>query len=347
MAGSTPYFYLRDPHGDIVGSVTTAAAYQTTRSFDSFGKTLATSQVSGSQPVLGYQGDLTDPVTNLVDEGTRYYMPTTDRFMTRDSVAGDPRNPMSLNRFAYGDMNPITMSDPTGMAGCDNQTGRCGTGYTNNKGQYVHQNPDGTKSVSGSGGYYDSTDTSQYVEPVPAPPAPAPQPSLFSRAVHNVAESVIARTPIGAAMTEYEIGRAYVTGHPPDYLTLNVNGGDLAGGTLDLTLTRDGGFYFGGGPGVFTEGGGGSLSAGWIDGSGATTAAQRDNFVHGWSVQAGGSVPVPGLPVNAAGQEVWGQPGRFGWSSTGHEIGIGNKSDPYAYATGTYQWRLPFNGPSW
>ena len=116
---TNPFFYLRDPHGDVVGSVTTAASNQSTRSFDPYGKVLATTQVSGSEPVLGYQGDPTDPVTKLVDMGTRYYMPTTDRFMNRDSVAGDPTAPMSMNRYAYANMSPLTMFDPTGKAGCE------------------------------------------------------------------------------------------------------------------------------------------------------------------------------------------------------------------------------------
>ena len=105
---------------------------------------------------------------------------------------------------------------------------------------------------------------------------------------------------------------------------------------------RLGGYY-----GAFTLGGGASLNAGWIDGSGGATPAQRDEFVHGWSVQAGGSTPnLPGLPVGLSGQEVWGQPGRFAWSATGHEVGA-VFSDPYAYATVTWMGRTPLHGPSW
>jgi RHS repeat-associated protein len=92
---STASFYLRDAHGDVVGSVTTAAANQTTRTFDPCGTPFAT---TGTRPVLGYQPDLTDPVTKLVDMGTRSYSPRTGRFMTRDIVAGVPTMPMSLNR---------------------------------------------------------------------------------------------------------------------------------------------------------------------------------------------------------------------------------------------------------
>jgi hypothetical protein len=61
----TAKLYLADPHGDIVGLVSTAAANQATTSFDPFGQT--TTAATGS--LLGYQGDLTDPLTKQVDTG--------------------------------------------------------------------------------------------------------------------------------------------------------------------------------------------------------------------------------------------------------------------------------------
>ena len=167
-SSTNPFFYLRDPHGDIVSSVTTAAANQTTRTFDPYGKPLTTTQVSGSQPVPGFQGDLTDPTTSLVDMGTRYYQSTTGRFTSRDMVAGDPTSPMSLNLFAYAEMNPISNFDPTGMS-CDRYTGRCGTGYTTANGQYKHYNQfTGTTTTSGSGGTYET----HVPVPIPRPKAP-------------------------------------------------------------------------------------------------------------------------------------------------------------------------------
>jgi RHS repeat-associated protein len=164
------YFYLRDPHGDVVGSVTTAAANQTTRSFDPFGNVLATTQASGSQPVLGYQGDLTDTATKLVDMGTRNYSPSTGRFMTKDVVAGSATSPMSLNRFAYGLMNPMTMFDPTGMIGCDISEYKCqhDTGLhrtVHEKGSSGTQDDDGEDT-------YGSDGPDEEVPPVPTPDFP-------------------------------------------------------------------------------------------------------------------------------------------------------------------------------
>ena len=86
---TNPFFYLRDPHGDIVSSVSTTAANQTTRTFDPFGKPLSTTQVSGSQPVLGFQGDFTDPTTSLVDMATAPTSPPrAGSLMTWNAVIG-------------------------------------------------------------------------------------------------------------------------------------------------------------------------------------------------------------------------------------------------------------------
>ena len=110
--GANTDFSLRDPHGDVVGLVTTAAANQGTTSFDAWGKPLGT---SGTQGWFGYQGDPTDTITKQVDMGTRWYAPGIGRFSSRDVVFGDPLSPMTLNQHVYGGMNPITMTDPTGM----------------------------------------------------------------------------------------------------------------------------------------------------------------------------------------------------------------------------------------
>jgi len=48
--------------------------------------------------------------------GARLYDPKLARFATQDTVFGDLTNPSSLNQFGYGNGNPVTMSDPTGMA---------------------------------------------------------------------------------------------------------------------------------------------------------------------------------------------------------------------------------------
>jgi RHS repeat-associated protein len=108
-------YALVDTHADVVGLVSETATEVGTTAFDPWGELLAT---SGTQSALGYQGDLTDPDTGLVDMGTRWYAPGLGRFGSRDTVFGEFGSPMSLNQYAYANMNPITMWDPTGMGAC-------------------------------------------------------------------------------------------------------------------------------------------------------------------------------------------------------------------------------------
>ncbi|MEX1263196.1 MAG: RHS repeat-associated core domain-containing protein, partial [Actinomycetota bacterium] len=74
-------YHLLDTHSDVVGLVTTAAANQGTTAYDAYGGVLGT---TGTQGMLGYQGDITDPTTKQVDMGTRWYAPGQGRFTSRD-----------------------------------------------------------------------------------------------------------------------------------------------------------------------------------------------------------------------------------------------------------------------
>jgi RHS repeat-associated protein len=116
QTGSTTSFSLRDPHGDVVGLASTAAANQGSASFDPWGKSLAT---TGQSSFLGYQGDMTDPDSKQVDMGTRWYAADLGRFTARDVIFGELTSPMTLNQHVYGGLNPITMWDPTGMGQCN------------------------------------------------------------------------------------------------------------------------------------------------------------------------------------------------------------------------------------
>ncbi|MEV0431357.1 ricin-type beta-trefoil lectin domain protein [Micromonospora sp. NPDC050495] len=53
--------------------------------------------------------------TKLLDVGAREYDPDTGTFTSPDPLI-DPGNPNSLNPYAYAHHNPITLSDPTGLA---------------------------------------------------------------------------------------------------------------------------------------------------------------------------------------------------------------------------------------
>ena len=62
---------------------------------------------------LGYGGQYTDPETGLQYFRTRYYDRTIGQFLTRDPIEALTREP-----YAYSFGNPVTITDPTGLAGC-------------------------------------------------------------------------------------------------------------------------------------------------------------------------------------------------------------------------------------
>jgi RHS repeat-associated protein len=158
--GSTVSFHLRDPHGDVVGLASTGAVNQGTAAYDAYGKPLAS---SGTTSLLGYQGDITDPITKNVDMGTRWYGPGVARFTSRDALAGAVTSPMSLNQYGYGVMNPVTMTDRTGMyPTCD---GPC----EGNQQEHLIRTFSRTYGAAVQAGTAGST-----YSPAPAPPPPPP-----------------------------------------------------------------------------------------------------------------------------------------------------------------------------
>jgi RHS repeat-associated protein len=102
-----------DQHGDVVGMVMPATgAMSSTVGFDPWGVVAGRSGVGLS--VAGFQGDWTDPVSGVVDMEARGYSPLLGTFTSRDSVSGSVSSPLSMNRFGYGEGDPVNHSDPSG-----------------------------------------------------------------------------------------------------------------------------------------------------------------------------------------------------------------------------------------
>ncbi|GAA0516934.1 hypothetical protein Ade02nite_84890 [Paractinoplanes deccanensis] len=113
VSGGAARYSWTDQHTDQVGQFTgTGATLTGSTTYDPLGKVLNTSGMGGS---LGYQQEWTDSNTGRVNMLSRWYNPDTGQFDTRDSVAVSPvPNPVSANRFAYGDNSPLLATDPTG-----------------------------------------------------------------------------------------------------------------------------------------------------------------------------------------------------------------------------------------
>jgi RHS repeat-associated protein len=103
----------QDRHGDLTSLFpTTATALTDSYNYDPFGG--LTTHTGTTTNHVGFQTDYTDPTTALVDMGARWYAPTVDDFVSRDSYGGVLKSPISLNRYTYANNNPLAYFDPDG-----------------------------------------------------------------------------------------------------------------------------------------------------------------------------------------------------------------------------------------
>ena len=106
---------VSDEHGDVTGafdpSNTTLAALDDSTAYDPFGQVIAS---SGAESNLGFQGDWTDPATDQVNMGARWYDPATGTFDSRDSVTYTAGASILANRYTYGAGDPLAYADPDG-----------------------------------------------------------------------------------------------------------------------------------------------------------------------------------------------------------------------------------------
>ncbi|MEU8035990.1 LamG-like jellyroll fold domain-containing protein [Streptosporangium sp. NPDC049078] len=101
---------MTDLHGDVVGTFSGTALVDST-AYDPFGKV---THRSGTQRALGYQGEYTDPDTGKVNMHARWYQPGTGAFTSRDDWTLSPEPSNQINRYTYGNSDPLGNEDPTG-----------------------------------------------------------------------------------------------------------------------------------------------------------------------------------------------------------------------------------------
>ncbi|HLQ07362.1 MAG TPA: RHS repeat-associated core domain-containing protein [Nitrososphaerales archaeon] len=111
MVGST-VSYL---HEDRLGSIRFVSSSTGTHVFSSnyipYGPQFGS---SGGPDEFSYTGKIYDGSTGFYYFGARFYDPAMGRFITQDSHAGTPQDPMSLNRYIYARDNPLKYVDPNG-----------------------------------------------------------------------------------------------------------------------------------------------------------------------------------------------------------------------------------------
>jgi len=113
--------------GDLAGLLTSAGAIADAFRYDPAGELVA-SYVAGNPSPWRYQGalDRNDGATPLYAIGARDYAPSIAAWTSEDTYAGAALDPASLNRFLYAEADPVSLTDPSGHAGCKPGV-KCGT----------------------------------------------------------------------------------------------------------------------------------------------------------------------------------------------------------------------------
>ena len=95
---------------DASGNITDTIAY------DTYGKVL--SRTGTNKVIFGYNGRdgvVTDD-NGLIYMRARYYSPDMKRFINADIIHGEISDSTSLNRYSYVNGNPVSFTDPFGLA---------------------------------------------------------------------------------------------------------------------------------------------------------------------------------------------------------------------------------------
>ncbi len=122
-AASTPsyYYYALNSRGDVIGLYNSSGALIVNYKYDAYGKLLGITNSSGSAITakysygvltpLRYRGYVYDTETGLYYLQSRYYDPTTCRFINADGLVSTGQGILGYNMFAYCNNNPINMTD--------------------------------------------------------------------------------------------------------------------------------------------------------------------------------------------------------------------------------------------
>ena len=105
---------LNDQHSDLSGLFTAAGPALTwSATYSPWGQVTGS---TGPGVQVGYQGQWTDPQSGQVSMGSRFYRPGTGGFTSKDTYTGAEggTSAVSDNLYAYGNDNPVTVTDPSG-----------------------------------------------------------------------------------------------------------------------------------------------------------------------------------------------------------------------------------------
>jgi len=104
--------YMYNGHGDVTALLGENGTVQGTYYYDAFGN--ITEQTGSADNNITYAGYQYDKEIDLYYLNARMYDAKTARFLTEDTYAGDPNDPLSLNLYTYCENEPVMYDDPSG-----------------------------------------------------------------------------------------------------------------------------------------------------------------------------------------------------------------------------------------
>ncbi|MGL4421259.1 MAG: RHS repeat-associated core domain-containing protein, partial [Gemmataceae bacterium] len=113
--GQGANLYLADGHSGVRQAVNLTGGVLLAQRFDAYGGTMATAGTLSN--VIGYRGERFDNTLGQYYLRARYYNPATGRFTGMDEHSGSALLPITMNKYLYGNADPIRYLDPSGYFG--------------------------------------------------------------------------------------------------------------------------------------------------------------------------------------------------------------------------------------
>ena len=120
-SSSSTYYYVTNLRGDVIAILNSSGTAVVEYTYDAWGNPISTTgsmaTTLGATNPLRYRGYVYDEDTELYYLQSRYYNPTTGRFLNTDAFAATGQGVLGNNMFAYCGNNPINRQDSSGFAG--------------------------------------------------------------------------------------------------------------------------------------------------------------------------------------------------------------------------------------
>ena len=124
--GGTTYYYATNLQGDVVAILNNSGTAVVAYTYDAWGNVLTTTgslaSTLGTHNPLRYRGYVYDTETGLYYLQSRYYDPTTGRFINTDAYASTGQGILGNNMFAYCNNSPTSFTDHCGGAPIQSNT---------------------------------------------------------------------------------------------------------------------------------------------------------------------------------------------------------------------------------